>query len=120
MDLGWLDVCLRVKDVRASREFYEGLGFHQVEGEDSEGWAVVVNREARLGLYESQHMDEDAFSLNFRGSDVLAVSAELKDKGYAFSRDPFVSNQGGASAVLKDPDGHVIFFDTAPEETKKV
>jgi len=58
MDLGWLDVCLRFEDVRVSREFYEGLGFRLVEGADKEGWAVVVNGDARIGLFARQYMED--------------------------------------------------------------
>ena len=119
MDLGWLDVCLRVADVAVSRAYYEGLGFRPVEGDDAQGWAVMVNGEARIGLYEAVHMEGDAFSLNFRGGDVVAIAADLKAKGYAFHKDLHLSNQGGASARLMDPDGHAIFFDCAPGESKK-
>ena len=120
MELGWLDVCLRVKDVSASRRFYEGLGFRRVEGDDAEGWAVVVNGDARIGLFSPRYMTDSAFSLNFRGGDVSAIAAELRKRGYQFSSGPSIGAEGGASATLKDPDGHVIFFDSAPGETKKV
>lgn len=118
MDIGWLDVCLRVEDVKGSRAFYEGLGFRRVEGKDEEGWAVMTNGDARIGLYERQHMGDDAFSLNFRGSDVMAVAEELKGKGYEFYDGPKQSDQG-CSAWMKDPDGYTLFFDTMVGETKK-
>ncbi|MCH8275237.1 MAG: VOC family protein [Armatimonadetes bacterium] len=119
MDLGWCDVCLNVKDAAVSRSFYEGLGFRRVEGDDDEGWAVVTNGDVRLGLYDSRHTDADALTLNFRGADVFAVAEELTAKGYAFSSGPTRNASGGCSAVLLDPDGHRLFFDTAPGETKK-
>jgi catechol 2,3-dioxygenase-like lactoylglutathione lyase family enzyme len=120
MDLGWLDVCLRVKDVAASRAFYEALGFRRVEGADSEGWGVVVNGEARIGLFQPQFMEEETFSLNFRGGDVMAIAKDLQDRGLAFEKGPAAGREGGASAVLKDPDGHTLLFDTAPGEVKRV
>lgn len=119
MDLGWLDVCLAVQDVRVSRPFYEGLGFHRVEGDDAEGWAIMVGGESRIGLYEPQHMEGDKVCLNFRGGDVPALAAALRDQGYRFAKDVHGSNQGGFSARLLDPDGHSIFLDAAPGETKK-
>ncbi|MBX3120467.1 MAG: VOC family protein [Fimbriimonadaceae bacterium] len=118
MDIGWMDLCLRVASVKRSREFYEGLGFHKVEGKDDEGWAVMTNGDARIGLYEAQHMGKDAFSLNFRGSDVMAVAEELKAKGYEFYDGPTQTEQG-SSAWMKDPDGYTLFFDTMVGETKK-
>ena len=118
MNLGWLDVCLRVADVATSRKFYEGLGFKRVEGDDDEGWAVVVNGESRLGLFSATFMGEDAFSLNFRGGDVIANGAALAAAGYTFESEPAPGKFGGGSAKLRDPDGNLIFLDTAPNETK--
>lgn len=119
MYLGWLDVCLRVESVARSRPFYEGVGFRLVEGADSDGWAVMVQGESRLGLFEPQFMDGRPFTLNFRGGDVPGIYARLVGEGYAFSGDLRVSTSGGASATLLDPDGHCIYFDSAHGETKK-
>ena len=120
MDLGWLDVCMRVDDVQATRAFYEGLGFRRVEGDDSEGWAVVINGDSRLGLFEASFMDDDAFSLNFRGGSMSANVAELKSQGYKFESDPVVKPDGSGSAKLRDPDGNLVFLDCAPGEIKKL
>ncbi len=120
MNLGWLDVCLRVADVRTSRAFYERLGFHRVEGDDAEGWAVVVHGEARLGLFQPEFMETGPFSLNFRGGDVAAIAQALEAQGCPFDQPLRISPQGGASARLRDPDGYPIFLDAAPGETKPV
>src|SRR5947209_4080791 len=107
MNLGWLDVCLRVTDVSASREFYEKLGFQRVEGEDETGWAVMTNGEARIGLFEQQYMETE-FSLNFRGGDIPGISRELTGNGISFHKAITGSPERGYSATLHDPDGHVI------------
>ena len=117
--LGWSDVCLRVVGVRASREFYEKLGFRRVEGVDEEGWAVMTNGDVRLGLYEKQHMGDDAMSLNFRGGDVVANAELLSSRGLTIEKGPVQGSRGGWSAWLRDPDGNTIFLDTEPGETKK-
>jgi lactoylglutathione lyase len=117
MDLGWLDVCLRVANVQRSRAFYEGLGFRRVEGEDDEGWAVVVNGNARIGLFEASFMN-DAYSLNFRGGNMQANVSELKNRGYGFESEPVVKPDGSGSARLRDPDGNLVFLDCAPGEVK--
>ena len=111
MELGWLDVCLRVANVATSRAFYEGLGFRRVEGDDAEGWAVVVHGAARIGLFEPRYMSEAGLSLNFRGGDVRAIWTALSASGYRFEKDLAGELDGGASATLKDPDGHAIFFE---------
>lgn len=120
MDLGWLDVCLRVQDVRISRPFYEKLGFVRVEGEDLEGWAVMVSGEARIGLFEARYMGERNFTLNFRGGDIRAIAEVLAAQGLAFTKDPSFGAEGGGSATLVDPDRHEIFFDAAPGEVRKI
>jgi catechol 2,3-dioxygenase-like lactoylglutathione lyase family enzyme len=119
MNLGWCDICLRVASTKASRAFYEKLGFRRVEGDDDQGWAVMTNGDQRLGLYEGQHMAE-AFSVNFRGGDVVANAALLCEKGVAIEKGPIQGPRGGWSAWIKDPDGNTIFLDTEPGETKRV
>jgi len=119
MNLGWCDVCLRVKSALESRRFYADLGFHRVEGSDEEGWAVVTNGDLRLGLFEPVFMS-DPVSLNFRGGDVLKNAEELADKGHVFESGPRAGKNGGGTALLRDPDGFAISLDTAPGETKKV
>ncbi len=119
MYLGWCDVCLQVRNVAVSRSFYEGLGFRRVEGDDAEGWAVLTNDEVRLGLYDSRHTDADGLVLNFRGGDVFAIAEKLKARGYEFFDGPKRHESGGCSARLRDPDGNVLFFDTALGETKR-
>lgn len=118
MDLGWCDVCLRVASAKASREFYEKLGFRRVEGEDSEGWAVVTNGDQRLGLYEAKHMGADAVTINFRGGNVPEICRALEAQGIVFADDSS-QHKHEWSRTLRDPDGYNIFFDTAPGETKK-
>jgi hypothetical protein len=94
------------------------LGFRKVEGEEDAGWAVVTNGDLRLGLFEAQHMGENQVCLNFRGGDVFTIAQTLAENGYSFASGPNGSADGGASASLRDPDGHLIFFDTAPGEKK--
>lgn len=120
MDLGWCDVCLKVASAKASREFYELLGFRRVEGKDEDGWAVMTNDDVRLGLFDQRHVGDDALTLNFRGGDVQANCEELKANGLSFEMGPKEGKSGGWSAILRDPDGYSVFLDTAPGETKKV
>ena len=120
MNLGWLDVCLRVESVSRSRAFYEDLGFKRAEGSDEEGWAVVVNQEARLGLFEPKFMGDERVILNFRGGDVMDNASQLQAKGHSFLEGPSRTDDGGASATLIDHDGHRLFMDTGAGETKKL
>ena len=110
--LGRFDMCLDVKDVKKSAEFYHILGFEDVEGNIEEGWLVVAQGNARIGLYQG-HVKEP--TLNFRGGDVMEISEALREKGIEFEKGP-TQNENGASATFKDPDGYVIFLDTHKSE----
>ena len=119
MELGWCDICITVENTGVSRKFYGKLGFRCVEGSDPEGWAVITNDAVRLGLFEAKFMDGKPFSLNFRGGDVFAIAESLKKNGIEMTSGPKQASNGGCSATLQDPDGHILFFDTAAGETKK-
>lgn len=118
LELGWCDICLRASNVKASREFYEKLGFRRVEGNDDEGWAVMTNGDQRLGLYAPQHTGEDGITINFRGGDVVSNARELQARGLTLEKGP-IESDAGCSAWLRDPEGYSIFLDTAKGETKK-
>jgi catechol 2,3-dioxygenase-like lactoylglutathione lyase family enzyme len=108
-DIGQLDVCLAVADVVASMEFYRDLGFSQVGGEIGEGWTIMAHGAARLGLYEG-HIGE--MMLNFRGGDVFAIAESLEALGYALESAAVREPDGTDGATIRDPDGHLIYFNT--------
>lgn len=116
MELGRMEVCLRVADVAASRRFYEGLGFDVIDGKEDEGWLIIECRGTRIGLFTERYMGEDLICMNFRGGNVRVIGETLVAKGYTFSKGPKTGEDGTGSATLKDPDGHTLFFDTASEE----
>lgn len=113
MNLGWLDVCLNVEDVAVSRTYYEKLGFQTVEGNADEGYWVMTNGTARIGLYTGAF---EGFMLNFRGEDVMANAEALAAKGLAIDSGPALETDGSAGATLIDPDGNIIYLNTHPSE----
>jgi catechol 2,3-dioxygenase-like lactoylglutathione lyase family enzyme len=114
MHLGKLDICLRIEDVETSMRFYQGLGFEVVEGNASDGWAVLTNDQVRIGLFQPQFMSTE-FSLNFRGANISKLIQELQCQGYSLEGVK-TKIDGTGSAILRDPDGHMIFFDTNTQE----
>jgi len=113
MKLGWCDVCINVKDLEASKKFYETLGLEVMEGNAEQGYFVLKNDAVRIGLYKGHF---EGFMFNFRGGDVLTNSAALKERGLEFYSGPTEGKEGGASATILDPDGNMIFLDTHPDE----
>src|SRR5271169_17639 len=51
MRLGNFSVSLAVKDLKASREFYEKLGFRVIGG-NARNWAIMQNETATIGLFQ--------------------------------------------------------------------
>jgi catechol 2,3-dioxygenase-like lactoylglutathione lyase family enzyme len=115
-DLGGLDVCLKVKDIDASVNFYGQLGFRQTEGEQSKGWSVQERNGVRVGLFRD-HIKEN--TLNFRGGDIGAIAKELEKRGLKPYDVRVLNDKGVGNAYVKDPDGNVIFFDSTPEELQR-
>jgi len=52
MQLGNFSISLAVKDVAASRAFYEKLGFKMVSGDQSKNWIVLQNETTKIGLFQ--------------------------------------------------------------------
>lgn len=119
MHLGAFSVSLAVKDLAASRAFYESLGFEPFAG-DGENWQMMRGGDTVIGLFQSM-FESNILTFNPGWSqqcdtlenfmDVRTIQADLKAKGIAFAQEADPSTSGPASAVLTDPDGNVILLD---------
>jgi hypothetical protein len=113
MNLGRCDVCLKVRDIKKSFDFYKKLDFIVTGGEVENGYLILKQGTFSLGLYEG-HIKSN--TLNFRGGDVFAISKTLKERGLTMKSDAVKEEDGSDGAVIEDPDGNVIYFNTAPGE----
>ena len=52
MDLGTFSVSLAVKDIKASRAFYEKFGFKVIFGKEEHNWLILGSGEAKIGLFQ--------------------------------------------------------------------
>ena len=52
MELGAFSVSLSVKDLAASRTFYEKLGFRAVGGDVAQNWLILRNGDHVIGLFQ--------------------------------------------------------------------
>ena len=120
MDLGAFSVCLTVKDIHASKEFYEKLGFTQRSGDIRQNWVVLKNGIVVIGLFQrmldknvmtfSPGWDQDAKELK-EYADVRDIQKEFKKKGVKLSREANEETSGPEHFILEDPDGNKIMFD---------
>jgi len=120
MDLGAFSVSLAVKDISASREFYEKLGFESVGGDPTQNWVILRNGDHVLGLFQDM-FKENILTFNpgwgqtgnelESYTDVRDIQRKLKELGIALSSEADESSSGPASIMLSDPDGNQILID---------
>jgi lactoylglutathione lyase len=108
MNLGKFSVSLAVKDIAASRAFYEKLGFEVFDGKQEDKWLMLRNGEAMIGLFQGMF---DKNTITFNLPDVRAVQKSLKAQGVALSVEADEAATGPAHVALLDPDGNPILLD---------
>jgi catechol 2,3-dioxygenase-like lactoylglutathione lyase family enzyme len=120
MDLGTLSVSLAVKDLDASRRFYEALGFTQFHGDASQGWLILKNGAHVIGLFQGM-FEKNTLTFN-PGWDVNAnpvdpftdireLQRRLREAGIRFVLEVDESGSGPGSFIIEDPDGNPILVD---------
>ena len=108
MELGNFSVSLAVKDIKASRKFYEALGFEAIDDHEAEKWLIMQNGTAIIGLFEGMF---DKNTLTFNPSDVRNIQQDLKGKGIKLIVEADETSTGPAYTVLTDPDGNPVLLD---------
>jgi lactoylglutathione lyase len=120
MDLGTFSISLTVKDLAASKAFYEKFGFTVFAGEASQGWLILKNGTHVIGLFQGMFekniltfnpgWDSNAQKLA-TFTDVRELQRQLRAQGVQFQQQADESTTGPASFVVVDPDGNPILFD---------
>jgi lactoylglutathione lyase len=119
MQLGAFSISLAVKDIKASREFYEKLGFTPFMG-NQKNWQIMKNGDMVIGLFQGM-FDKNIMTFNpgwdanakklAEFTDVRELQKQLKAKGVKLATEADESTKGPASFVVVDPDGNQILFD---------
>ena len=107
MDLGSFSISLTVADLTRSLSFYEALGFTKLDGDADQGWLVLTNGAAKIGLF--QGMFEHNL-ITFNPPDARAVESALNEAGHAPDK-AIEGDEGPCHFVVKDPDGNVLLID---------
>jgi len=120
MELGAFSVSLSVKDLEASKSFYEKLGFQVFAGEADQNWLIMKNGDHIIGLFQGMFekniltfnpgWDQDANALD-SFTDVRDLQRELKARGIKLEHEADESMTGPASFIVVDPDGNPILVD---------
>lgn len=120
MELGAFSVSLAVKDIRASKDFYEKLGFEVFSGNIEQNWLILKNGDHTIGLFQGMFQknmltfnpgwDSSARKLE-TFTDVRELQRRLKAKGAELVSEVEESTAGPGSFMLVDPDGNPILVD---------
>lgn len=120
MELGAFSVSLSVKDIHASRAFYEKLGFTSMGGTMDENWVILTNGSAVIGLFQGMFegniltfnpgWDQAAREVD-PFTDVRQIQQQLRASDVALAVEADESTTGPGHIVLTDPDGNTIMVD---------
>jgi len=120
MKLGNFSVSLAVKDIEASKQFYEKLGFSVFGGNQAQNWLIMKNGEHVIGLFQGM-FDKNILTFNpgwdsnaqpvGEFTDVRELQRQLKARGVAMISEADEKTTGPASFMVADPDGNTILVD---------
>ncbi len=120
MELGNFSVSLAVKDIKASKAFYEKLDFKVVAGKLEQNWIVLQSGNARIGLFQGM-FDKNIMTFNpgwtkdketlKNFQDVRELQRALKARGLSMAPEADETTDGPAYFQVTDPDGNTLLFD---------
>ena len=120
MELGAFSISLAVKDLQASKAFYEKFGFKVFAGEASQNWLILKNSDHAIGLFQGMFekniltfnpgWDSNAAKLD-EFDDVRELQRQLKSQGVQLTSEADETTTGPASFATVDPDGNPILVD---------
>ena len=120
MELGAFSISLAVKNLEASRKFYEKFGFKAFAGDPSQNWLILKNGDHAIGLFQgifdkniltfNPGWDTNAQKLS-AFTDVRELQRKLKAQGVQMANEADEKTTGPASFIVVDPDGNPILVD---------
>ena len=118
--LGAFSISLSVKDLGASRAFYESLGFVTMGDYSGQGWMILKNGDTVLGLFQGM-FDRNMLTFNPGWTqaaeplddfdDVRALHAAFTAAGLETTQETGLDGDGPGSFVVVDPDGNPVLID---------
>ncbi len=120
MELGAFSISLTVKDLEASRQFYEKFGFKVFAGDATQHWLILKNGSHAVGLFQGM-FDKNILTFNPGWdsnaqalpafTDVRELQRRLKAQGVPIVNEADETTTGPASFIAVDPDGNPILVD---------
>ncbi len=120
MKLGAFSISLAVKNLQASKQFYESLGFKVFAGNEARNYLIMKNENALIGLFQGMFeqniltfnpgWDENAKTQE-SFDDVREIQRQLLSQDIQLNNAVDEQTKGPASFTLADPDGNIILID---------
>lgn len=120
MALGAFSVSLAVKNIAASKDFYEKIGFSVFGGDIEQNWLIMKSGGTVIGLFQGMFennlltfnpgWDQDAKVVS-KFTDIRELQKKFKGGGITIAEEVDESGEGPASFFITDPDGNAILFD---------
>lgn len=120
MKLGAFSISLNVKNIQASKTFYEKLGFTVFGGDASQNWLILKNGDHVIGLFQGM-FDKNILTFNpgwdqngnqlDAFADIRDLQQEFKARGVKMEKEIDANTTGPANFMIHDPDGNPILFD---------
>jgi catechol 2,3-dioxygenase-like lactoylglutathione lyase family enzyme len=127
LQLGNFCVSLDVKDIKASKAFYEKLDFKQTSGDLEQNWVVLMNGTTTIGLFQGM-FEKNMLTFNpgwdwkketlKEFQDVRELQRTLKARGIQLETEADETTDGPAFFTLVDPDGNPILVDQGVPKPK--
>lgn len=120
LEFGNFSVSLTVKDLTASKAFYEKLDFQQVGGGLEQNFVIMQNGTTTIGLFHGM-FEKNILTFNpgwnhksetlKEFQDVRELQAAIKARGITPVAEADPETTDAASFVIVDPDGNAILID---------
>ena len=120
MKLGIFSISLSVKDINASKQFYEHLGFKVFAGDLGKNYLIMKNEDSIIGLFLGMFENNiltfnpgwDANANKIESfDDIREIQRQLKEKGIKLENEADENTSGPAGFAVLDPDGNTILID---------
>ncbi|MCK5845940.1 MAG: hypothetical protein KAG84_00760 [Bacteroidales bacterium] len=120
LKLGAFSLSLSVKDIKASKLFYENLGFVQLGGNVDMKYLIMKNENSLIGLFQGMFdgniltfnpgWNESGENIDYF-DDIRIIQDHLKSNGVSILKEINKETSGPASFMIMDPDSNTILID---------